>query len=144
MQQMSHQQSRAMSQTEMERFLKGHLYGRLGLCLENEPYVVPVAYGYDQGRIYFHSAKQGKKLDFIKRNDRVCFEIDEWQKGWASVICYGRIVLRDDLEAKSRCLKLLTGQELSERHLQNVKAYIGVIEIEEMTGRCSVDFEFSE
>lgn len=142
MQQFVHQQSRALSQDEMERFVKGHSYGRLGLCLEDEPYVVPVAYGYEQGKIYFHSASQGKKLDFIRKNDRVCFQVDEWQKGWASVICYGKAVLREDAEAKKKCFEILTRQELSEEHLQNVKACIGIIQIEEMTGRCSADFSF--
>jgi len=142
MQQFVHQQSRALSQDEMERFVKEHSYGRLGLCFENEPYVVPVAYGYEQGRIYFHSARQGKKLDFIRKNNRVCFQVDEWQKGWASVICYGKASLREDAEAKKKCFQILTRQELSEEHLQNVNACIGIIQIEEMTGRCSADFSF--
>ncbi len=140
MQQFVHQKSRALSQDEMERFVKGHSYGRLGLCLESEPYVVPVAYGYEQGKIYFHSAREGKKLDLIRKNDRVCFQVDEWQKGWASVICYGRASLTEDVEEKKRCFKILTGQEVGEEHLQNVKACIGIIPVEEMTGRCSADF----
>jgi hypothetical protein len=140
MQQFVHQESGALSQDEMERFLKEHSYGRLGLCLGNEPYVVPVAYGYTQATIYFHSARQGKKLDFIKKNNRVCFQVDEWQKGWSSVICYGTASLTEDVEAKKRCFELLTGQELSEEHLQNVKSCIGIIQIEGMTGRCSADF----
>jgi Predicted flavin-nucleotide-binding protein len=129
-----------MTQGEMEHFLKKHSYGRLGLCVEDEPYVVPVAYGYDNGGIYFHSASQGKKLEFMKKNNRVCFEVDEWQKGWASVICYGKVTLREDAEAKKKCFELLTGQELDEEHLQKVGACIGVIQIEEMTGRCNADF----
>lgn len=140
MQQFVHQQSRALSQPEMERFIKEHSYGRLGLCLESEPYVVPVAYGYEQGKIYFHSAREGKKLDLIRKNNRVCFQVDEWQQGWASVICYGRASLTEDVEEKKRCFEILTGQKLSEEHLQNVKACIGIVQIEEMTGRCSADF----
>jgi len=142
MHQFVHQQSRALSHDEIERFLKEHSYGRLGLAFQNEPYVIPIAYGYEQGKIYFHSAEQGKKLDFIRKNDSVCFELDEWQKGWASVICYGRVALRDDLEAKRKCFELLTGQELDESRLQSLKVYIGVIQIQELTGRCSIDFEF--
>jgi len=138
-----HRQSRELSQGETERFLGEHSYGRLGLCLENEPYVVPVAYGYEQGRVYFHSARQGKKLDFIKKNNKVCFEVDEWQKGWASIICYGRVILRDDVEAKKKCFTLLTGQEINEEHLRDMRVCIGIIEVEEMSGRCSIDFKFS-
>ena len=144
MQRFVHQQARELSRDEIERFLKEHSYGRLGLAFQNEPYVVPVAYGYNQGKIYFHSARQGKKLDLMKRNNSVCFEVDEWQKGWASVICYGRVSLREDVEAKKECFELLTGQQLNEEHLQNMKVCVGIIEIEEVTGRCSVDFEFSQ
>jgi len=140
MQQFVHQESRALSRDEMERFIKEHSYGRLGLCLKSEPYVVPVAYGYEQGKIYFHSARQGKKLDLIRKNDRVCFQVDEWQKNWASVICYGKAILREDVEAKKKCFEIMTGQDLSEEHLQNVKVCIGIVQIEEMTGRCSADF----
>ena len=144
MHQFVHQQPRALSQDEMERFVKQHYYGRLGLCLENEPYVVPVAYGYEQGKIYFHSARRGKKLDFIRKNDRVCFQVDEWLKGWASVICYGTASLSEDVEAKKKCFETMIGQELSEEHLQNVKSCIGIIQIEEMTGRCSADFSLED
>jgi len=139
-----HQQSREMSQDEMEHFLNGHYYGRLGLCFENEPYVVPVAYGYAQGTIYFHSATQGKKLDFIKKNNRVCFQVDEWQKGWASVICCGTASLREDVDAKKKCFEIMTGQEFGEEHLQNMKVCIGIIPVEEMTGRCSADFSVKD
>lgn len=53
---------------------------RLGLCDGQRPYVVPVNFGYEvrQGQIwlYFHCANQGRKLDMLKRNPSVCFEMD--------------------------------------------------------------------
>jgi hypothetical protein len=133
-----------MNADEMENFLKNHSYGRLGLCLGNEPYVVPVAYGYEQGVLYFHSAKQGRKIELMNKNNRVCFEVDEWQKGWGSVICYGEVTLSEDIEAKKKCFELLTGQALPEEHLKNIMVYIGVLPIKEITGRCSPDFAPSE
>jgi len=135
-----HQQPRVMSRDEMQHLLKKYSYGRLGLAFQNEPYVVPVSYGYHQGRIFFHSAKQGKKVDFMKKNNKVCFEVDEHQKGWASVICYGTASLRDDIEAKREFSQALMGQKPSDEQLRNMGFYIGIIQIEEMTGRCSADF----
>ena len=135
-------ESRELTRGEIDFFLKKQLHGRLGLCVEGEPYVVPVSYIYSEGAIYFHAAKQGKKIDFIEKNNRVCFEVDEWQKGWVSVICYGKITLRDDFEAKKRGFKLLMGFDLAEERIKGASVYIGTIDIEEMTGRCSVDFEF--
>jgi len=139
----AHRQWRELTQDEMERFLKEHSHGRLGLCVEDEPYVVPVAYKCDEGKIYFHSEKEGKKVDFIRKNNRVCFEVDEWLQGWASVMCYGHVALRDDFETKEKCFQLLMGQELPEERIRNTNVYIGIIEIEEMTGRASIDFKFS-
>lgn len=53
---------------------------RIGLCFENRPYIVPMNFGYEMkdGRvfIYMHSAREGKKIDMIARNDNVCFEAD--------------------------------------------------------------------
>ena len=52
----------------------------LGLAVDNEPYVVPMNYGYtyENGKLvlYLHSALRGKKLDMMKANPRVFFEID--------------------------------------------------------------------
>ena len=52
----------------------------LGLCVDNEPYVVPMNYGYTMidGKltVYLHCALQGKKLDMIRKNPRVFIEMD--------------------------------------------------------------------
>jgi nitroimidazol reductase NimA-like FMN-containing flavoprotein (pyridoxamine 5'-phosphate oxidase superfamily) len=48
----------------------------LGLADGGEPYVVPVNFGYANDCLYFHSAQSGHKIDLLKRNPRVCFEID--------------------------------------------------------------------
>jgi len=53
---------------------------RIALHDENFPYIVPLNYGVDIGgdnvTLYFHSAKQGKKLDLIRRDNRASFEVD--------------------------------------------------------------------
>ena len=52
----------------------------MGLAADNEPYVVPMNYGYtlEDGKLvlYLHSADQGRKLDVIRANPRVSFAID--------------------------------------------------------------------
>ena len=133
---------RHMTKDEIELFLKRQRHGRLGLCDQGEPYVVPVAYGFSDGQIYLHSAKSGRKVDVMRRNSRVCFEVDEWRNGWASVICRGTAALRDDAEAQRKCFGLLMAGEEPREDVVRPSVYIGVIEVEEMTGRCSKDFEF--
>lgn len=53
---------------------------RLGLCLENRPYIVPMNFAYQvmDGTLilYFHCAKEGRKLQMIAQNSAVCFEAD--------------------------------------------------------------------
>ena len=44
---------------------------RLALSLDDTPYVVPVCFGYSAETIYFHSAKEGKKIDIIKKNKQL-------------------------------------------------------------------------
>ena len=142
MSQYSHEPPRVMTRDEMERLLEKYSIGRLGLTFQNESYIVPVTYKYDQGRVFFHSAKQGKKVDFIKNNSRVCFEVDEYEKGWASVICYGTLNLREDTEAKKEFSEVFLGQKPSDELLKRMEYYIGIVQIEDMTGRCSSDFSF--
>lgn len=67
---------------------------------EGYPYAIPVNYLYDeeQGKIYFHGAKSGHKVDALKRCDKVCFTVFgnetikdlEWAPYWQSTVVFGR------------------------------------------------------
>jgi len=51
--------------------------GRLGTIVKNGyPMIKPLNFIYVQGKIYFHSAREGEKIEDIARNNRVCFEVD--------------------------------------------------------------------
>ena len=70
------------------------------------PFALPVNYFYDMenGRIYFHGAKAGHKVDSLKKSDKVCFTVygnsqykeDEWAPYTQSTIVFGRCHLIDD------------------------------------------------
>ena len=95
----------------------------LGLCVDNEPYVVPMNYGYImEGEtlvLYLHSAVQGKKLDMIRANPRVFFELDcdrmpfEGEKPcqyglvYSSVMGRGTACIVEDVEEKIRAMTML-------------------------------------
>jgi nitroimidazol reductase NimA-like FMN-containing flavoprotein (pyridoxamine 5'-phosphate oxidase superfamily) len=105
----------------------------LGMAVDNEPYVVPMNYGYkmEDGKLtlYLHSAVQGKKLDMLKANSRVFFELDcDWapfegekpcQYGlsYSSVMGRGEAVLVEDVEEKMEAMTILmktqTGRDFS-------------------------------
>ena len=63
--------------TVIEAILRRAGVGRLGLAVDNTPYVVPLNYVYHSGAIYFHSADEGRKISMLKANPQVCFEVDE-------------------------------------------------------------------
>ncbi|MBR4291345.1 MAG: pyridoxamine 5'-phosphate oxidase family protein [Oscillospiraceae bacterium] len=95
----------------------------LGLCVDNEPYVVPMNYGYclEDGHLtlYLHSAVRGKKLDMIRANSRVFFEMDcdrvpfagekpcQYGLAYSSVMGRGTATIVEDVEEKMRAMTLL-------------------------------------
>ena len=61
---------------EVEKALREAEVGRLGTSVDGQPYVVPLSFAYHDGKIVFHGAKIGKKMENIARNPEVCFEVD--------------------------------------------------------------------
>ena len=49
---------------------------RLGLVDEGKPYIVPMNFGYDGECLYFHCAREGRKIDVLRRSPEVCFELE--------------------------------------------------------------------
>jgi nitroimidazol reductase NimA-like FMN-containing flavoprotein (pyridoxamine 5'-phosphate oxidase superfamily) len=90
-----------MTQKEIDHFLTCARVGRLGICLENGPYIVPVGYAYSKGKIFFHTCNKGLKIEGIKKNPNVCFEVDETLSDasmFKSVIIFGTAEIIDDKE----------------------------------------------
>ena len=105
----------------------------LGLCVDNEPYVVPMNYGYtmEEGKlvIYLHSAVQGKKLNMIQANPRVFFELVcdltpfegekpcQYGLAYSSVMGRGTAQIVDNVEEKIHAMSVLmktqTGKDFS-------------------------------
>ncbi len=140
------------SREVIEGMLRGETLGFLGLSVDGRPYVVPLTYGYLDGRILFHGALSGKKLDCIRANPNVCFTVGR-QRGKLvrhpqgarchvandSAICYGVARILEDvqerrtaLQAFNRCLEPDAGEITFEAAAQCSAVEI---KIAEMTGR---------
>jgi nitroimidazol reductase NimA-like FMN-containing flavoprotein (pyridoxamine 5'-phosphate oxidase superfamily) len=135
---------------EAEAFLGTAEVLRLGMADVDGPYVVPVNFGYADGRLYVHGPGDGRRLDAIARDPRVCFEADECEivraekpcgftARFRSVIGYGTArVLSSDAE-KRRGLDVImrqyaaTGDGIPEATL--AKTTVIEIEIESMEGK---------
>ncbi len=126
---------------------------RLAMCEGSVPYIVPLCFGYEKGALYFHSAIEGRKLEILKKNPRVCFEMDidcELVKSgdrctmkYRSVIGNGQASFIETLEDKRNALDLIMrhyNQEpipYPDPVLTNMLAVIKA-EIKEMTGKASI------
>lgn len=94
---------------------------RLALCEGGRPYIVPLCFGYEGGKLYFHSASQGRKLEILKNNRNVCFEMDvdqelvseeipcKWGFRYRSVVGFGKASFIRDPESKREALRIIMG-----------------------------------
>jgi nitroimidazol reductase NimA-like FMN-containing flavoprotein (pyridoxamine 5'-phosphate oxidase superfamily) len=138
--------------TEMESILHRETFRFLGLSVDGVPYVVPLNYGYIKGRILFHCALTGKKLDYIRANPQVCFTVGRQSGALVrhpqgalchvendSVVCYGIARIVEDIEERrviltafNHCLK----PEAEEITFEAASRCCAVeIKVTEMTGR---------
>lgn len=63
---------------EIEAILSASRVGRLATNgADGYPYVTPLNYVYTEGRIYMHCARAGERIDNLKRDNKICFEVDE-------------------------------------------------------------------
>lgn len=92
---------------------------RLGLVDDGEAYIVPMNYAYDDGIIYIHSAPHGRKMNIIRKNNLVSFEITateeiimnevpcEWSAKYRSVMGTGTILIENNPDLKKAGLDLI-------------------------------------
>lgn len=113
------------------------------------PYGIPINFIYDEGKIYFHGAKQGHKIDALKKNNKVSFcvmdqgYLQEWKLGLniKSVIIFGTIRFVDDPEETIRETRKLglkyDPEDVVENELKTKAKLIQVLElsIDHMTGK---------
>ncbi len=60
---------------EIDAILRTAKVMHIALSDNNVPFIVPVFFAYDGEALYFHSARAGTKIDILKRNPSVCFEV---------------------------------------------------------------------
>jgi nitroimidazol reductase NimA-like FMN-containing flavoprotein (pyridoxamine 5'-phosphate oxidase superfamily) len=79
-----------ISQEECSEVLQRVSIGRLACSLNDQPYVVPVAFSYEPDCIYIFSTF-GKKIEWMRKNPKVCLQADEIgnRSNWTSVIVTG-------------------------------------------------------
>lgn len=115
------------------------------------PYAVPVNYFYDGEKIYIHCAKEGHKIDAVRRSDKVSFCVidedevvpEEYSTAYRSVILFGRARLIEDPAAMTGLLDALAARFVKDApperaaYIRKYIAGVTVLEItvEHMTGK---------
>jgi hypothetical protein len=141
--------------TVLKKILKSTKYVTIAMSMDNQPYLVSLSHGYDENRncIYFHSASEGKKLDFLKANNIVWGQAlldygyiqGECDHNFASVHFKGKVTFITDPNEKLHAIKTMTQQldknpdaliaKLNREKLKNTT--IGRIDMDFMTGKKS-------
>ena len=139
----------------LKQILKSCAYVTIALSKEDQPYLVSLSYGYDETRscLFFHCAHEGKKLEYLRSNNRVWGQavIDHgYAQGkcthlYASVHFSGKASLIENLEEKAEAMKCMINHldktpepliaDLKPERLKDT--VIGRIDIEHLTGKKS-------
>jgi nitroimidazol reductase NimA-like FMN-containing flavoprotein (pyridoxamine 5'-phosphate oxidase superfamily) len=130
---------------KINRFLQEALTGFLGLADGGEPYVVPLNFVWWNGCVYVHGAEEGRKIDIIQRNPRVCFTVSEHigtmvhpvpaktSTAYMSVMLFGKAEIVSDLDEATQALDQLLGKyvpgyfhrPLSQQHVTSYRSSVG-------------------
>ncbi len=146
--------SQLLSEAETVEILKSCTSGVLAVAGDDDyPYAVPLSYAYKDGKLYFHFARIGHKIDSIVRNNKVSFCViktdevvqKEFTTYYRSAIVFGRArILTEDSEKKYalECLvekyspdHIAEGQAEIKREWKAVSA--AEVTIEHMTGKAA-------
>jgi len=138
--------------TALEEILHKAWICRLAMSADDQPYVIPLCFGYRDRILYIHCAQEGMKIDMLKKNSRVCFEVDadheivrgesacEWGMKGKSVVGFGRAHLINDAEDKTRALDIImehygVNRPFAYKDKAFEKALVIKVEIESLTGK---------
>jgi len=144
---------------EIESIIRKAQVCRVAMADGNEPYIVPVCFGYEKacpehsrrGALYVHGALAGRKIEVLKKNNRVCFEMDsdveivakekacEFSLKYRSVIGVGKahILQRDEekLHGLNVIMKHYAGHEFTFTKPDLDSVLVWKIEIDSLSGK---------
>jgi uncharacterized protein len=137
--------------TEIESIILRSSVCRLALSEDNQPYIIPLCFGYEENTLYFHSALEGKKLGILRSNNKVCFEFDSdhriveahdacgWSMNYRSVIGFGKASFINDPKERTKAMNAIiqhyTGKPLPYSEATLKDTVLMRVEIESITGK---------
>ena len=124
----------------IQALLQRNSWGVLSMSVDDQPYAVPIIYGYD-GQQFVFANGPGRKVESLRRNPRVCLTVTEVEPGlkWKSVLVQGSVswIVEDgEREAAFALLRAQVGMTESRRTAASVdSAPLGRLLPSEITGR---------
>ena len=145
-----------LSEEESISILKKATAGTLALLGDDDyPYAVPISYVYADGRLYFHSALSGHKVDAIRKCDKASFCViaqdevhpEKYTTFFRSVIAFGRIHIIEDEQEKLQTARMLGNRynpnqdEALQREIEGGLSRMLMIrfDIEHLTGKEAIE-----
>ena len=144
----------------LEEILAGSEICRLSMIDGELPYIIPVNYGYSEGYIYIHSAPEGKKIELLKQNKQVCFEVEgtveivkgdeacDWTTRYRSVVGYATVEILSDEQSKQKGMEVIMAQhgapELVNFNARNLERMVILkLKITSISGKQSSNWDHS-
>ena len=142
-----------VNRSEIDSILSSAHLCHLAMVDDGKPYIVPMNFGYADGALYFHSAPQGRKIDIIRKNPEVCFNVIgrydlvtgesacSYSARYTSVTGAGKAVVIADREGIEEGLKVLMANHSKEEYDFSDEKLDGVVvikvKIENLMGKSS-------
>jgi len=145
-----------LTEEESIAILQKATAGTLALLGDDDyPYAVPISYVYHDGKLYFHSALTGHKVDAIRKCDRASFcvidqdavQSQKYTTFYRSVIAFGRIHIIEDAQEKLDTARMLGNrynpnqEEALQKEIENGLSRMLMIrfDIEHLTGKEAIE-----
>lgn len=128
---MRRKEKEIQSRSQIDQIINECQTCRIGMADNNRPYILPMSFGYDGRNFYFHSAREGRKIDILRQNPAVCLEFDitdqmvrgeqacSWGIHFRSVIVEGTAEFIEDSDQKAEALGILMNQYSEKQHTFN-------------------------
>lgn len=126
---------------------------RLAFSDNDIPYIVPMCFGFHKRTLYFHSSPEGQKIDILKKNPHVCFEMDldvevmesevacQWGMKYRSIVGSGKVEMIADPEEKRFALEQIMARYSDRSFAFSQKAvgrtFVFKVKIKKISGKKS-------
>jgi uncharacterized protein len=138
----------------IEKIINEAEFCRVAFSHEDNPYLVTMNFGYRENNLYLHSATEGRKIDILRKNNNVCFQMDirtelvksaspcNWGVNYLSVIGFGKAHIIDNHSDKRAALDVIMAKysprnsfEYSDEAIS--KVIVIKVQIDDITGKKS-------